>query len=580
MAIINGTWYDYDARAARIEHIEERIKRLEKLRKKGALRPSQVNDLISDKKALIRLKRIHRAEHDFLYFVYEYFSEEGNPDNSSNLIPAGQSYKDAADFHRELCSILDKVTQGEITTNIGWSVGRRHAKTAYLSNAYLCHQIVYRLKRYIVEVSETTDVAGDFVTWTRHQLKFNEKLRDDFGILLHQRPSQNELDNKYEFITSSGTKVEAKGVGTQMRGLRHLSDRPDLFILDDLESQENTNTPEMRAKNLHWFRAEMLEALGFGGMCIYMGTIIPYIGLLNLVMSKRKEFTSRKFPAILSWSEREDLWEEWRTIYNSDDKLAKQKSDEFYESNKDEMLRGTDVLWPQVYSYKYFMEKREEMGARAFNQEYLGNPVDEESQIFNPEDFAYFYDSDIDHLDLQYFAAVDLAMGKSVRGDYSAIVTLARQEGSSVCYVVDAYIAKQKPDDFMKEIIKRAHKYQYDALAVESQQFQEWFADKLAEELQRTGYPAHTRLKQVKQKMRKELRIESLQPEISAGRIRFKRDQRLLLEMLELYPNHNHDDGPDALADAYKLTKSGDATVQTVRRLNRWSRSRYKRCSM
>src|SRR5690625_3911284 len=344
MANINGEWLDREARQRRIDLIEKTNVKLEKLRKEGSILSSQLKTLVANKKELIRLKRIHRAEHDVLYFVYEYFSEEGNPDNSSNLIPAGQVYKDAADFHRELCSILDKVTQGDITTNIGWSVGRRHAKTAYLSNAYLCHQIVYRLKKYIVEVSETTDVAGDFVTWTRHQLKFNEKLRDDFGILLHQRPSQNELDNKYEFITSSGTKVEAKGVGTQMRGLRHLSDRPDLFILDDLESQENTNTPEMRAKNLHWFRAEMLEALGFGGMAIYMGTIVHYDSLLNHVLTKRKDFTSRKFPAILSWSEREDLWEEWRKIYNSDDKEAKKRADAFYEENKDEMDRGTEVL--------------------------------------------------------------------------------------------------------------------------------------------------------------------------------------------------------------------------------------------
>src|SRR5690625_1806593 len=152
----------------------------------------------------------------------------------------------------------------------------------------------------------------------------------------------------------------------------------------------------MRAKNLHWFRAEMLEALGFGGIAIYMGTIVHYDSLLNHVLTKRKDFTSRKFPAILSWSEREDLWEEWRKIYNSDDKEAKKRADAFYEENKDEMDRGTEVLWPQMYTYKYFMEKREEMGARAFNQEYLGNPVDEESQIFNPENFVYYVESDLD----------------------------------------------------------------------------------------------------------------------------------------------------------------------------------------
>ena len=573
MANINGDWLDREARQNRIDLIEKTNAKLEKLRKLGTIRPSQVKTLVSNKRELIRLKRIHRAEYDLLYFMYEYFSEDRNPGNDANLIPARQTYETAAEFHRELCSILDEITRGNVQSNVGYSVGRRHAKTAYLSNGYLTHQVVFRHKRYIVEVSETTDVAGDFITWSRFQLKFNQKLREDFGALLHERSSQNELDNKYGFITTSGTKVEAKGVGTQVRGLRYLSDRPDLFILDDLESQENTNTPELRAKNLHWFRGEMLEALGFGGMCIYMGTIVHYDSLLNNVITQRRDFTSRKFPAILEWSEREDLWDSWRKIYNSDGDTAeiKKLADKFYEENKDEMLKGTKVLWPQMYTYKYFMEKREEMGARAFNQEYLGNPVDEESQIFDTENFIYYTESDIEEYDdLQYFAAVDLAMGKSDRGDYSAIITLGKRSTSNVCYVVDAYIEKIRPDDFMKEIIKRTFEYQYEALAVESQQFQEWFADKLSEELQSRGYPAYTRLKQVKQKMRKELRIEALEPEINAGRIRFKREHRLLLEMLEYFPNHNHDDGPDALADAFKLAKETQAKVRTVKRMNRW----------
>ncbi|MEW8987296.1 MAG: hypothetical protein AB2401_09900, partial [Bacillus sp. (in: firmicutes)] len=321
-----------------------------------------------------------------LYFTYEYFSDEMNPDNETNLIPKGQVYSGAADFHRTLCSLLDDITAGNQTSNVAWSVGRRHAKTAYLSNSFLCHQTVFRHQKYIIEVSETTDVAWDFIKFTQQNLKFNEKLREDFGPLLHPKPSMNEVDNKYEFITSSGTKVEAKGMGTQMRGLRHLTERPGLFLLDDLESNANTNTPELRQKNLHWFRSEMLEALGFGGIAVYMGTILGYDSLLNHVINKRKDFTSKKFPAILSWSEREDLWEQWREIYNADEVESKEKADAFYETNKEEMLRGTAVLWPQLYSYKYFREKRESMGVKAFNQEYLGNPVDEESQVFKMEE--------------------------------------------------------------------------------------------------------------------------------------------------------------------------------------------------
>jgi predicted phage terminase large subunit-like protein len=385
-------------------------------------------------------------------------------------------------------------------------------------------------------------------------LKFNEKLREDFGSLLHPKPSMNEVDNKYEFITSTGTKVEAKGIGTQMRGLRHLSERPGLFILDDLESGDNTNTPELRKKNLHWFRSEMLEALGFGGICIYMGTIVHYDSLLNHVLTQRKDFISRKFPAILSWSEREDLWEEWRKIYNADEPDAKEKADLFYEANKDEMLRGTEVLWP-IYSYKFFMEKRESMGARAFNQEYLGNPVDEESQVFKPEDFTYFTESDIDADNFDYYCGIDFAMGKE-KGDYSAIITVGKSP-NGVFYVMDAFIERVHPDVLLETVVSKTIEYQYAGIAVEAQQAQEWFAHKLKEELRRRGYPANTRVKEIKQRMRKSLRIESLLPDIQNGKIRFKKQHRLLLEMFELYPNHNNDDGPDALHMAVSAGMNG-----------------------
>lgn len=559
MAFLNGKWLARDERQREIKKRKDIIAEYDRLAQVGGLTEYDLDQWDLTDAELEKLNRVHRAEQDLLYFTYTYFSHEANPINETNLIPAGQRMEEAADFHRTLCSLLDDIVKGNQDTNVGWSVGRRHAKTAYLSNAFLCHQVVFRLQKYIVEVSETTDVAGDFIKWTVNQLKFNEKLREDFGHLLHPKPSMNEVDNKYEFITSTGTKVEAKGIGTQMRGLRHLSERPGLFILDDLESGENTNTPEMRKKNLHWFRSEMLEALGFGGICIYMGTIVHYDSLLNHVLTQRKDFISRKFPAILSWSEREDMWEEWRKIYNSDDAQAKEKADEFYEENKEEMLRGTKVLWP-IYSYKFFMEKRESMGARAFNQEYLGNPVDEESQIFKPEDFTYFTDDEIVGLKLDYFSSADFAMGKE-KGDYSALITIARNRDTGVCYVVDSFIERVHPDIFLKVIVEKTMKYQYTAMSVEAQQAQEWFAHKLKEELRKHGYPSMTRVKEVKQRVRKSLRIESLLPDIQNGKIRFKKHHRLLLEMFELYPNHNHDDGPDALHGAYVVAQEGRRKV-------------------
>lgn len=530
----------------------------------GNITAGQVGDLLTDLRELEQLKRIQRAEHDVLFFMYEYFSEDKNPGNPGNLIPAGMTIEQAAWFHHELCDMLDAVTRGEVQSHIGWAVPRQHAKTAYLTNGFNCHQVVFRHRKYIVVISETNEMAGDFIGWTKLQLKFNRKLIDDFGELLFEQASRNELDNKFEFVTTSGTKVEAKGTGTQMRGLRYLNTRPDLFLLDDLESNENTNTKELREKNFYWFQSQALQAMDRDALCVYMGTIVHYDSLLNHVINKSREFKSKKFPAILEHSERPDLWEEWRKIYHEDSEDAKDNADEFYEANKTEMNRGTKTLWADRYDYKYFMQKREEMGAKAFSREYMNNPLDEDSQVFNPDDFYYYAEADLDLSQCDIFGAVDFAMGKE-KGDYSALITIARKRSTGVAYVVDTFIERVKPDKFLQVIVEHTLKYQYERLAVEAQQAQEWFADKLGEELQKHGYPSQTRITKVKQKTRKALRIEAMLPDIEAGRVRFHKSHRLLLEMLEYYPNHNHDDGPDALADALKIAKVAKG-VEVIKR--------------
>lgn len=571
MAFVNGEWLDYEARAARISLIEERVDKLEKLREAGRLTSSLIESLIADKRELVRLKRVHRGEHDVLFFGMTYFSEDGNPSNDENLIPAGVNVDNAADFHKELTSMLDDVTKGRAKRNIAWACPRRHAKTAWLSNIYLVHQIVYRLRKYIVLFSETTDVAGDFITWGRYQLKLNEKLRTDFGELLHVKPSQNELDNKYEFITTSNTKVEAKGLGTQTRGLRHGASRPDLFILDDLESDESTNTPELIEKSKTWFREEMLPALAKHGICIYLGTILCFGSLLHYVVEERKDFESRKFAAVKSFARRTDLWDKWRKIRRKDEKSAADKARAFFEENKKEMLEGASILWDGYWTYYELICIREDNGAKAFNQEYQNNPTDEERQIFKPEHFSWFNDEDITNIDTLTYGAVDIAMGKE-KGDHSVIVSGAVNIATGTLYVYDAYMDRCHPDVLIDEVVSHTFENQYAGLAVEAQMAQEFIADKMEERLQARGYPAHTRLKQIKQRTRKELRIEALLPDIQSGKIRFheKFKNSPEMEQFEMYPMHKHDDFPDAVSMLTMVAKGTNTVVRTVKRMNRW----------
>lgn len=559
---MNNEWLTTEARQERIELLTKSLRKLKKLIDKGEETNYHYKMIQTDMKELKRLKRIHRAEHDMLYYMYEYFSDDCNPENDDNLIPAGQTYENAAEFHEELCELLDDTHDEKTAKKTAWVVGREHAKTAYVSNGYLSHEVVYRLRKYIVLVSETADVAADFIKWTADQLKNNAKLRADFGPLMDPVQTKNEVDNQSEFVTASGTKVEAKGVSTQMRGLRHGSHRPDLFILDDLESIKNTGTPELRKKNLKWFRSEMLPALPKTGMLIYIGTIVHFDSLLNHVITKRKDFRSRKFPAILSFAERSDLWEEWRKIYRQDKETAADEARAFYLEHEKEMLKGTKVLWPERHSYYDLMEKWENDGSQVFHQEYLCNPLDEEAQIFKIESFSYYETGkEFPFSEYEIGMGIDFAMGKK-KGDFSAIVTIARNKKTKKDYVVDAFLDRVHPDVFLQKIAEKVLEFQPDAIGAESQMAQEYLVDKLKERLQESGYPAHKRVEGIQNRQRKELRIESMQPDTETGKIIFNPMHKELLEQFERFGSGYHDDGPDALDMARRSLGKGKKQLQ------------------
>ncbi|WP_243237420.1 phage terminase large subunit [Heliobacterium chlorum] len=544
-------------RQKRLMMLEEKIRLYERVEADRGLSEFQQADFIANLKELAKLRRIDRAENDVLYFCYEYFSDDKNPTNDQNLIPTGTTIDDAPMFHRELCSLLENVSERNVTARIGWAAPRGHAKSAYLSNCFPVHQIVYGKRKYILIISETDGMSKKFIEWISGQLKFNEKLREDFGEFLSPRKSMNDKDNQEAILTSSGVLVEAASMGKQLRGKRNGSYRPDLVILDDLESAKNTNTPELREKNLHWFNSVVMP-IGDPTRTafIYMGTIVHASGLLRSVLN-RADFESRTYAAILSRPEREDLWERFETICRDaentnrlDDALA------LYAANREEMDRGVKVLWPTRFPFLKLMIEKVNIGSRAFSSEFMNNPVDEESQIFRPSWFTFFDYGDLDRQTVDYFGAWDIAMGKNNRSDYNAILTVARNRRTGVLYVVDAWAMKCPAHEALAAAADKIVQYRHRVFAIETVQAQHDLFRQLRELLTRQSI-YHTKLKAVVSRGKKEERIESLEPLVEQGILRFMRHQRLLLEMLEQFPSHDHDDLPDALQMAVELCGAG-----------------------
>lgn len=556
-----------------------------------------LEEYVENAQQLERLERIHRCDGNLMEFAIEYFSESRNPGNDGNW--AGfeiEKTEDSPEFHRKLVGMMDRVSTDKKNAKVAAAIARSHGKSTWLSKGFPVSEIVYRKRKYVIIISETPTVSKANMEWIRNQLKYNEKLRADFGPLLSAKDQANIVDNGEEFIAwhpeASGSKkqialMQAASTGQALRGRNWNGSRPDLIIMDDLEDARqggNASTNEQRQKLRDWFSQTVMplgDPKGEKTAFVIMGTTVNMRALLMHVLHERADFESQIYRAIIKEPLRMDLWEKCRLIYTDRDIPDRaEKALSFYEDNREEMDKGSEVLWQEFQPIWKLMTWKWDNGTKAFNTEYQNNPIDPESMIFNPETFTY-YNGEIDVLSDRYEVAngVDMALGKQ-RGDFSAIATVVRDKVTGTIYVADMYGERIKPDEFIRVNVANVLRNQPTVIGAEAVAAQEFFVDELKKALAKVGYPAETRVKKIYQRSRKELRIEAMLPMIENGTIQFSRKHALLLEQFERYGQGDHDDLIDALEIAISSLADTQVSVSTVRRNDRWNTNgsqRYNR---
>lgn len=451
-------------------------------------------------------------------------------------------------MHDYLFEEIQKAIENGTPDNLAAAAPRGNAKSTIVSFALPIWAAVYKKKHYIVIVSDTASQADDFLVNIRDELEENELLRHDFG------DQSGDVWTQSDLITSGDVRIQALGIGKKIRGRRYKQWRPDLIIGDDLENDENVASPDQRKKNLSWYTKALSKAGDERTDKILIGTIIHYDSLLAKTL-KNPVYMSKKYQAVIKWSSSPlwGLWEKIITNLENPGRLAEAR--EYYEQNKSAMLEGTEVLWPEKESYYNLMLQRLADGPAAFSSEKQNEPLSDEDRRFLPEWISYYEDNELTGKELYVVGFVDPSMGKQ-GSDYSAIVIIAMDSNYQV-YVLEADLQRRHPDLIINDSINWFRKYPYmKRFGVEENQFQEYFKDNLVkkvEEVHREENLNVPLIKGVKQVSDKILRIESLQPDIKNGRVKFKRNQQMLIEQLVNFPSADNDDGPDALEGAITL---------------------------
>ncbi|MDD4957339.1 MAG: phage terminase large subunit [Candidatus Omnitrophica bacterium] len=472
-------------------------------------------------------------------------------------------------FQTEFTADLQKLKDNR-GSKLAIAAPRESAKSTILTLQYVIYCVCYDLEKFILIVSNTSEQAATFLENIKSEIENNERLLEDFPEVCEnwKVPTPAKWQRK-EIITKNGIKILALGASQQVRGLRNREIRPSLIIADDVENNDTCLNPEVMDKLQSALTNAVFKAGSAETNIVLIGTIHHYHSLLSQFTSQDAYPGWRKqvYRAVVKWSDGPKRWERWTHIYNNREsykgEYGPEAAKQYFERYKSKMLKGTEVLWPERRSYYELMVMREQEGHVSFDAEMQNEPVNPKDCIFNLDDI-HFWDDKFENEeellasfqgDALFFGACDPSLGTSKRkGDFSAIITVAKDMKTKKMYVLDAHIDRLHPDKTIGVIVKYHDLRGYKKFRVESNQFQALMLDDLRERIeaneQRLG------IEGVNHTSHKYERIEALQPLIKSGTLQFSRRHITLLEQLKQYPKGRHDDGPDALEMAVTLAQS------------------------
>jgi len=411
-----------------------------------------------------------------------------------------------AAFHRELFDLM----AADGPRRHAFAAPRGHAKSTLVTLVFVLWAACTGRRRFILLVSDTETQAEMFLADVRRELEDNDLLRRDFGDLVGPVWRQGQI------LTRRGVRIVARGTGSALRGLRSGSDRPDLIVCDDLENDENAATPEQRRKIGRWFRTALLNTLDPDGEVWVIGTILHHDSLLaNLVGGNPER-------GVTAWPGK---------VYRALDDDG-------------------NALWPALWPPAALAARKREIGSIAFAQEFQNDPADRADRLFRGE---WLERPEIWYEQLppglEFYQAVDPAIGASAAADYFCLMTLGLERGSGNLYVADIVRDHLTFDRQVAAIIERAARFQPVLIGIETVAYQQGLADAVRA---RAPLPLES-IRPTRDKVARAMRLSAI---VENAKLRLRRgDSRMdaLREELLLFPHGAHDDQVDALGYAAAL---------------------------
>lgn len=269
-----------------------------------------------------QLARIRRLRGDYAAFVDYYFPHYTlNPDTGRNT--------PCAPFHIRAANRVRK--ERNLKAVFKWHRGA--AKSTHLDifiPMWLKCQEPGDI-HVMVLVGKNEDNAKTLLSDIQAELQFNQRYIHDFG-----QQFNNGSWEEGEFVTKDGTAFFARGRGQSPRGLRYRAHRPDYIVIDDLDDDELCQSPARVSRLTDWVKEALFGALDGGrGRFIMVGNLIAKNSVLQNISETKGVLVSQV-----------NIWD-----------------------------KDGNVSWAGKWTPEEVQTIEAFMGYRAFQKEYMNNPI-------------------------------------------------------------------------------------------------------------------------------------------------------------------------------------------------------------
>lgn len=417
------------------------------------------------------------------------------------------------DFHRDLCKFIEEERR---VKKLGL-LPRGHLKTTLVTIGYSTQQIIKNPNIRILILNGTWQLAVDSLSEIKRNLTTSPNILRLYGDLTvgNTEWSQDRITLARTDPNIKGPTVWAAGIDSNLIG-----SHPDIIIMDDIVTRENTETIEQIDKVKLRYK-DALDLLEPGGQLIIIGTRYTYNDFYSWIIEKQS--TTKNFQLMIKRAFIGDL-----------------KTGQEFQS-----------LWPEKFTREELLERLQEKGPYEFFSQYCNEPTAEENADFKRDWFQYYDPEEYRGARMNSVMAIDPAISEKKSADYTAIGVYAADQFQNH-FVKGLYRGRWKVDRIIDAIFQVYDMHHPQAIVIETIGYQKALAYMLQLEMNRRGIMLPIIEKQYHDRSKDE-RIRSLQPLYAAQKVYHNKALPLnpnFEEELLQFPRSAHDDMIDTFAMA------------------------------